>query len=169
MTATVVMTSAASSKKKPTHLSTPPTECHAPGGPFRAVWSVHLLPNASPFNYPSNTSTARGAHLFPRTPHTFLTTKLLLWAVHLGPSEVAQPSTPCFPVLVPRTFTTLRCKLVRPRATPAPHSTFPSPPPALPSKHLSPGSPRSREEKKKRKKTVLEANANGIPFCMTAG
>ena len=164
-----------------THLSTPPPECHAPGRPFWAVWSVHLVPNASPLNYPSNTSTAlgrpfravRGANIFPRTPHTFFTTKLPLWAVHLGPSEeVAQLSTPCFPVHVPRTFTTLRCKLTRLRATPAPHSTFRSPPPAFPSETPLPGPTepgKKGDTKKKQKPSVLEANANGIPLCMTAG
>ena len=87
----------------PTHLSdlsAPPPEFHASGRPFR---SVHLVSNASPFLYPSILSTAlgrpfhlgpSGVPMSPRTPHTFLTTKLPLWAVHLGPSEVAQLSTP---------------------------------------------------------------------------
>ena len=121
-----------------------------------------LYPPGSLSLHPSTTSTALGrpfravrcANIFPRTSHTFLTTKLPLWAVHLGPSKVAQLSIPCFPVLVPRTFTTLHCELARLRATRT--SILPSLPPlpALPSPTPFPGLPTEPGGKKKKKKTL---------------
>ena len=86
-------------------------------------------------------------------------------AVHFGPSEVSHPSTPRFPVLSPALS-----QLYDVNSSIWEHRTsfyLPLPASHPPIQHCSPGSPQRRWGEKK-KTSVLEANADGIPLRMTA-